>query len=196
MRDQDHCLPEWANLLLREEHQPSAASRDLIMKRVRSLPAPRVVAAPVQRTHWIRRGLLTPAGSAAASLFLLVVIVFRIGGQFVLGANFDRSVRVVGDTIVQRIVAANHGGALHDTLYDTMRVVEFAVRGESVRSAAVAGDFNGWHPTSLQRTGYSNRWSARVVVPRDALQFEYIVNDQQLPASPVPAAHATVPDSI
>ena len=61
------------------------------------------------------------------------------------------------------------------------------IRGSGVHTAAVIGDFNQWRrgATPLASTN-GDEWRARVLVPRDALQMAYLVNDAQLiPAEPL-----------
>lgn len=197
MPDHDNSLlPAWAADALRDEPTPRAESRERIMNRIREMPAPRTLAPPIRPTRWLRRGLLSPVGSAAATFLLVGFAVARLGSGSLLGMSFEQSARVVGDTIVQR-VAAGAPGTLRDTLLDTLRIVEFVVRGPSVRSAAVMGEFNGWRATAMQRATDSEEWRARITVPRDALRFAYLVNDEHVPATPLPPARArTSPDSI
>ena len=65
-------------------------------------------------------------------------------------------------------LAAHSGGRWLDTL----RIVEFVLRGPSVHSASALGEFNRWQRavTPLARVA-SNEWRVRVLVPRDALSM-------------------------
>jgi len=68
---------------------------------------------------------------------------------------------------------------------DTLRIVEFVLRGSSVRTATVLGSFNAWNrgATPLEATG-RDEWRARVLVPRDALatslNVAFLVNGTKL----------------
>jgi hypothetical protein len=59
---------------------------------------------------------------------------------------------------------------------DTLRIVEFVLRGADVGSAAVVGDFNAWQSgaTALHRDA-DGAWRARVLVPQDVVRFAYEV---------------------
>ena len=89
--------------------------------------------------------------------------------------------------------APSSRGQLAARLLDTLRVVEFVVRGRDVRSADVIGDFNAWHrgSTTLMADG-SGSWRVRALVPRDALRFAYVVNGASVvSAPPLPTRRAT-----
>lgn len=187
-------LPSWVQDVFTESPPENRNARDRIMARVRALPSPRTIAPPIRRSRWMRRGLLTPAGSTAATLFLLVVASLRIGADQLMRHSFEQSARVVGDTIVQRIAG---GGLIHDTLLDTLRIVEFVVRGSGVRNAAITGDFNAWRTSQLQRVAATGEWRARLVVPQDALRFAFLINGERVAAPIIPATPSTATsDSI
>ena len=193
----DNSLPTWAGELLKEQPESTDAARDRIMTAVRSMTPPRQLSAPMRRSRWMRRGILSPVGSAAATVLLLLAGSLRIGGDYLLGASFEQSSNIVGDTIVDRVVAVAGAGPLRDTIRDTLRIVEFVVRGRGVESVNVTGDFNGWNATAMQRTENGDAWRARLVVPRDALRFAYLVNNERrVPATPPRTTAATTPDSI
>jgi hypothetical protein len=196
MRDQDNQLPAWTADVLREEPVSNPAARARIMDVVRTMSPPRQVTPPMRRSRW-RRGVLSPAGSAAATVLLLLAGSIRLGGDYLLGSSFEQSAIIVGDTIVDRVVAGRSPGALHDTIRDTLRIVEFVVRGRGVESVNVSGEYDGWNAVALQKGSSDDAWRARLVVPRDALRFAFLVNNERrVPAAPPRAAAPTNPDSI
>lgn len=196
MPEQNDVVPEWTSVLLKEEPVSTPFARERIMSVVRTMSPPRTLTAPMRTSRWIRRGMLSPLGSAVTTLLILFAGSLRIGGDYLLGTSFQQSAIVVGDTIVDRVVSATGGSAL-DTLRDTMRIVEFVVRGRGVESVQVEGEFSGRNATTLQRSGNDQAWRGRLVVPRDALRFAYVVNNERrVPATPPRAASETLPDSI
>jgi hypothetical protein len=109
----------------------------------------------------------------------------------------DSVVPVSASSVTARDTVAQSIGT---RLLDTLRIVEFALRGRDLRSVAVIGDFNAWRrgTTSLQHIG-GDQWRARVLVPRDALRFAYVVNEAQLvaaPSLPQTIPHRSISDSI
>jgi hypothetical protein len=189
-------VPRWVAELLKEQPASTPAARERIMSVVRTMSPARTLAAPMRRSRWLRRGVLSPVGSAAATILLLLAGSLRMSGDYLLGTSFEQSAIIVGDTIVDRVVSSAGGGGLHDTLRDTLRIVEFVVRGRGVERVEVAGEYDGWRTTALQKSDNGNAWRARLVVPRDALRFAFLVNNERrIPATPLRVA-ATNPDSI
>jgi len=143
----------------------------------------------MRASHWTRRGLLTPFGAAALAGVLGLMLSLRAATTLrdprgAAGMTF--SATVIGDTVMP---------SLGDTVRDTLRIVEFVLRGPSdrapVRSADVIGDFNAWRrgaTAMAQRDDGS--WYARAVVPRDAVRFAYAVDDESSHRDAAPAAHA------
>ncbi len=189
-------LPRWAAAALREPVTSRAESRAAIMDAIRREPAHRgrlsrrdlvrfVQSIPTMRAaRWPRRGLLTPFGATAMAAVLALAVgmqrtVELIPGYGTRAKVIHFSAQVLGDTVLpggSRVL----GLAFRDTLFrDTLRVVEFVLRGTDVASANVVGDFNGWQPraTPLRRAP-DGTWRARVVVPRDQVHFAYVVNDE------------------
>lgn len=178
-------LPVWTVDALREPVMSKVQSREAIMERVRRMPSPRTLAPPAFRSTWRRRGLLTPVGSAAATALLTLAIGMRMSTPAPINDSASSSVRVVKDTVVPR----GEGTGLRDSLFDTLRIVEFVLRAPGARSAVVVGNFNGWRTAATPMQSVSHElWRARVAVPRDVLRFSYIVNGEQLiPAPSLPA---------
>ncbi len=106
---------------------------------------------------------------AVASVMALVVSMRALGVHgYGSGADaFTTSATVLRDTIVS-----------DGTVRDTLRIVQFMLRGPFVQRAVVVGDFNTWRrgATALQR-GPDGSWYGQALVPRDAVRFAYIVND-------------------
>ena len=75
--------------------------------------------------------------------------------------------RILGDSVVPtRIESASSTRWL-----DTLRIVEFVLRGPAIQHAMVLGDFNQWRrgATPMVESIVGHEWRARVLVPRDAL---------------------------
>ena len=191
MRDPiDSSLPEWVGETLREPVISQASSRARIMDAVRGLPVPRRMSAPMRPSRWLRRGLLSPLGSMLATAAMAMVMLTRIATPGAGVSDLVTVTRILGDSIVPVSGSATNGNWL-----DTLRIVEFVIRGSSVHAAAVIGDFNQWRrgATPLKSAG-GNEWSARVLVPRDALQMAYLVNEEQvIPAEPLSVRATPVP---
>jgi hypothetical protein len=199
-------LPEWAQEMLSRAGRGEAQGRAnpyagatsgataAIMQRVRKEPRPHRAAPlrcpplfspPMRASRWTRRGLLTPFGAAALAgvlgLMLSVRAVATLGG--VGGASgMAMSAAVIGDTVMP---------SLGDRMRDTLRIVEFVLRGPSavvaVRRADVVGDFNAWRRgATVMAQRADGTWYARVIVPRDAVRFAFAVNDEPvgIPAGP------------
>lgn len=211
-------LPAWARALLSRsavDSAPGSAAagsgtpRDAgatavataaIMERVRREPRPHRSAVgmspPMRASRWTRRGLLTPFGAAALAgmlgLLLSVRAVTTIGGG--RGASaMTLSAAVIGDTVMP---------SLGDTVRDTLRIVEFVLRGPAARGAVradVIGDFNAWRrgATAMAQRA-DGTWYARVVVPRDAVRFAYAVNDEatDTPAAGTPGSGGHAPPLV
>ena len=198
--------------LLRAPAVSTPAARARIMQHVRAMPSPRRLSAPVARSRWSRRGLLSPVGSLVTTCLLLATVLLRFGP---LDTLLHRSVHevetaslVLGDSVVpvtdspsssargisasvRRLAHADddslaaHVGGYAQRVLDTLRIVEFVLRGSSIRTATVLGNFNAWNrgATALVATG-GGEWRARVLVPRDAvatsLQVAFLVNGTTL----------------
>lgn len=191
MRDPiDSSLPEWVGEALREPVTSHASSRTRIMDAVRGLPAPRRMAAPMRPSRWLRRGLLSPFGSVLATAAMAVVMLTRVAAPGSGVADIVTVTRILGDSIVPAGASATNGHWL-----DTLRIVEFVIRGSGIHTAAVIGDFNQWRRGATPlASANGDEWRARVLVPRDALQMAYFVNDAQvIPAEPLAARTTRVP---
>ena len=199
-------LPTWiASALRRPASKADAARsrllRQRVMEAVRQEPTPRTTlfgSAPMAASRWRggnRRGWLSPLGGFATTALLLVVTLFRVGTPerrnegFIAGIETDT--HVLGDSVVP--VSNTVSSFASDTaqrLLDTLRIVEFVLRGSSsIHSASVLGAFNAWQRgmTPLLAAG-RNEWRARILVPRDALRSSqrvaFLVNESQLVTSP------------
>lgn len=188
MRDPgDSSLPGWVGDALREPVASHAAARSRIMDAVRRLPAPRPLAAPMRPSRWLRRGLLSPLGSVVMTAAMALVVLTRYATPGAGVSDIVTITRILGDSVVPAVTTSPAGRWL-----DTLRVVEFVIRGGSVHAAAVIGDFNQWRrgATPLAAAG-RDEWRARVLVPRDALQMAYLVNDAQVIPAELRSARAT-----
>ena len=176
----DATLPDWVVDALREPMDSRSGSRARIMMAVRTLPAPRRHAAPMRPSRWLRRGLLSPVGGVMTITVLALVSLLRMSTGGTALADIVTVTRILGDSVVPRHVTASVIGGDNHWL-DTLRIVEFVIRGSSVRAAAVLGDFNQWRRgvTPLLASG-RHEWRARALVPRDALNVAYLVNGSQV----------------
>ncbi|HXF94286.1 MAG TPA: isoamylase early set domain-containing protein [Nitrospiraceae bacterium] len=59
--------------------------------------------------------------------------------------------------------------------------VRFTVVAPSARSVAVAGDFNGWSPTThpLKPAGCDGVWSGVVAIPEGEYRFMYVIDGKR-----------------
>lgn len=194
-------LPDWVTIALRAPITSRAGTRDRIMHAVRGLPAPRRLSAPpaaVRASRWSRRGSLTGAGSVLMTAMLAFMVSVHRGDQLAVMARVQTSAIVLGDTVVPAVGAPDSLGA---RFLDTLRIVQFAVRGPHIGAAEVIGTFNGWRRGSTMLTSdadahaRTSEWRARVLVPRDALDFAFVIGDvseipmrdRLIPAAPLPA---------
>ena len=192
-------LPEWAVHALRAPVESRPGARDGIMQSVRGLPAPRRLSAPaaaVRASRWFRRGSLTGAGSVLLTAALAFMVSVHRGEQLAVMARLQTSAVVLGDTVVP---AAGVPDTLGVRLLDTLRIVQFAIRGPHIHAAEVVGTFNGWQRGRTMLTSdlpsNSDEWRARVLVPRDALDFAFVIRDASetpmrdrvIPGTPLPA---------
>jgi hypothetical protein len=96
---------------------------------------------------------------------------------------------VIGDTIIPRLapsdelrVVIEKGAlqrALRDTLYDTMRIVRFALRAPAATQVTLVESVSDAPVGDVARDLASGLWELRAVVPRDAVSraFAFIVDD-------------------
>ncbi len=196
-------LPDWAIDALRTPVSSRSGSRDRIMHAVRGLPAPRRLTAPaaaVRASRWFRRGSLTGAGGVLLTAVLAFMVSIHRGDQLAVMSKLRTSAVVLGDTVVPAVGAPDSLGA---RLLDTLRIVQFAIRGPHIEAAEVIGTFNGWRrgSTMLTSDGHDDastngsEWRSRVLVPRDALDFAFVIRDASelsirdrlIPAASLPA---------
>jgi hypothetical protein len=200
----DETLPDWADALLRAPTASRPAARAAIMDAVRREPRPRMrprmpmrALVPSMRVpRWPRRGLLTPVGALVAMLFAATVSLQSVRSWQATGSGhtaLHTAAYILGDTVVPVAPDAARG-TVGQVLHDTLRIVEFVLRGPGVRSAAVVGDFNAWrHGVTRLARGADGTWRARVVVPRDVVRFAYVVNDAELGTPPPHAGTGASP---
>ena len=195
-------LPRWATDALQAPVTSRADARHAIMQAVRQLPAPRRLSAPtaVRASRWLRRGSLTGAGGVLLTAVLAFMVSVHRGDQLAVMTQLQTSAMVLGDTVVPAVGAPDSLGA---RLLDTLRIVQFAIRGPHIGAAEVIGSFNGWQRGSTQLRDavadtdapHQHEWRARVLVPRDALDFAFLIRDASetpmrervIPAAPLPA---------
>ncbi len=168
----------------------TARQADTIMAAVRELPAPRRWSLPPTLTRWRRRGVLAPAGSLAVAFLLTMWVgVTSLTDVFGRSSTMLARAEVIGDTIIPRLapsdelrVVIEKGAlqrALRDTLYDTMRIVRFALRAPAATQVTLVESVSDAPVGDVARDLASGLWELRAVVPRDAVSraFAFIVDD-------------------
>jgi len=190
-------LPDWVTDALHEPVPSTPAARARIMDAVRSSARPRRVAAPIRPSRWLRRGLLSPVGGLITTAVMTLALLLRIGPRDGLlhrsVSEIQTAAMVLGDSVVPTSTPRMADTlATAARLLDTLRIVEFVIRGSSVHAASVLGDFNGWKrgATPMISAG-RDEWRARVLVPHDvlasSLNVAYLVNQSRV----IPAAETT-----
>lgn len=190
-------LPDWVVDALHEPVASTPAARARIMDAVRSTARPRRMAAPIRPSRWMRRGLLSPVGGLLTTAVMTMALLLRIGPMDGLlrrsVGDIQSAAMVLGDSVVPASAPRMADTlATAARLLDTLRIVEFVLRGSSVHAASVLGDFNGWKRGATPMTSSGrDEWRARVLVPRDVLatsvNVAYLVNQSRL----IPAVETT-----
>ncbi|MCC6242164.1 MAG: hypothetical protein IT353_04955 [Gemmatimonadaceae bacterium] len=209
----DSRLPEWMHDALRAPVETRDGARARIMDAISGLPAPRRLRAPagsLRHSHWMRRGLLSPVGGLLTTALLLATVLVRVGPLDTLlgGASADvrTAVLVLGDSVVP--VTEDIGVAndlpfaskrpplpLSRRVLDTLRIVEFVLRGGStVHAASVLGSFNAWQRSATPMVASADgAWRVRVLIPRDvlatSLNVAFLVNGAKLLPATASTAH-------
>lgn len=181
-------VPSWMTEALRTPVASRPEARARIMAQVRALPAPRRLSVPlVQRaSRWRRRGSLTGIGGALLTAMLTVAVGIRHGEGHALAQRVHPSAIVVGDSAVPVRGADSLVAIMSGRLLDTMKVVEYVVRGTEVRTASVqhavrhgqAHDARvvPFEPAQLTRVS-DTEWRVRALLPRDAVAVAFNVNE-------------------
>lgn len=184
-------MPSWMADALRAPVTSRPEARARIMAQVRALPAPRRVSIPrVQRaSRWRRRGSLTGLGGALLTAMLTIAVGVRQGDRHALTQRVHPAAIVVGDSAVPVRGADSLVAIMSGRLLDTMRIVEYAVRGEDLRRVqvrhAVRDERTGtarvapFEPAELSRIS-DTEWRVRALLPRDAVAVAFSVNDVTL----------------
>jgi len=181
--DAGDSLPGWMADALRRPVAVDPARAARIMALVRQAPRPRrpsVWPLAPHRPRWAtRRGVLAPGGGAIlAALLTAFLWVGRVADVRPSAAPGEMSATVLRDTV------------FGDALRDTMRIVRLvlAAPGAShVVSHVAAATGRAGDVTPLHRDARTGAWVATVVVPRDAVQLDLVV-DGRLVRGPAVAA--------
>ncbi|MBL0938903.1 MAG: hypothetical protein IBJ03_08410 [Gemmatimonadaceae bacterium] len=179
-------IPGWMSELLRAPVTSRADSRARIMQQVGSLPAPRRVALPLSaagRGRWRRRGSLTGAGGVLLTAVLAFMVSVHQGNEAALTARVQHDALVLGDSAVPVRGPDSLAMVLRGKFLDTLYVVEYVVRGRGVQSVSVRREFVRKSDKALpaQLTQVSaTEWRARALVPREARQVSFVVNEIEL----------------
>lgn len=195
----DHASTQLPPALVEALREPAPLSDrtrrlDAIMTAVHGAPAPsRALRHPPTRSRW-RRGLLAPAGAA-----MVAVLVTLWGGLASFTTVLERGATsvlaradVVGDTVVERL--APQRDTVFATLYDTLRIVRFALRAPAasqvslIEVAATARSASTGTGTLIAaaRQVADGLWELRTVVPRDAVARAYAFVIDEAQQVPVP----------
>ncbi|WP_337170225.1 hypothetical protein [Gemmatimonas aurantiaca] len=168
-------------------------ARARIMTRVRALPTPRRLVAPMPLARWRRRGTLSGMGGVVLTAVLALMLTVHEGEHLTLASRVHATALVLGDSAVPISTAdAGHPRGEAGTpgarqgrsrWLDTMRVVELVVRGSGLREVALR-QTAAVRAVALARIS-ATEWRARALVPRDAVDVTVIVNDVALAPTPV-----------
>lgn len=180
--------PTWIVDALRAPVASRPEARTRIMQAVRGLPTPRLLSAPMVQhaSRWRRRGSLTGLGGVLLTAMLMLAATVRQSDQRDLSARVQPSAIVLGDSAVPVRGADSLAAIMQGRLLDTMKVVEYVVRGSDVRDVQVQRALRDqqaneahvvpFEPTRLTRVS-STEWRVRALLPRDAIAVSFQVND-------------------
>jgi hypothetical protein len=189
-------IPGWMGDALRAPVVSRPEARARIMAQVRALPAPRRLSIPLVQhaSRWRRRGSLTGLGGALLAAMLTIAVGVRQGDRHALAQRVQPAVLVVGDSAVPVRGADSLAAIMSGRLLDTMKVVEYVVRGSNVHRVQVQHAVRDEHateahpvpfqPTQLTRVS-DTEWRVRALLPRDAVAVSFSVNDFTLYPVPV-----------
>jgi hypothetical protein len=145
-------------------------------------------------SRWRRRGSLTGLGGALLAAMLTIAVGVRQGDRHALAQRVQPAVLVVGDSAVPVRGADSLAAIMSGRLLDTMKVVEYVVRGSNVHRVQVQHAVRDEHateahpvpfqPTQLTRVS-DTEWRVRALLPRDAVAVSFSVNDFTLDPVPV-----------
>ncbi|MBX9856718.1 MAG: hypothetical protein K2Y26_14425 [Gemmatimonadaceae bacterium] len=179
-------LPGWMIEALRAPATSRADSRARIMQQVGALPVPRRVALPLSaagRSRWRRRGALSGIGSVLLTAMLTLMVSVRSGSEAALAARVQPSAIVLGDSTVPVRGPDSLALVLRGKFLDTLYVVEYVVHGRGVQSVSVrreaARPRDLAAPARLARVS-ATEWRTRALVPREAREVAFVVNDIEL----------------
>lgn len=194
--DHDDLPPAWIVDALRAPVTSRSEARTRIMHAVRALPSPHRLSTPrVQHaSRWRRRGSLSGLGGMLLTAMLMMAVSVRQGEQHDVSARVHPSAIVLGDSAVPVRGADSLVAMMHGRLLDTMKVVEYVVRGTDVRAVRVrhavrdekANEAHAvpFEPTELTRVS-DTEWRVRALLPRDAIAVSFQVNEFALDPVPV-----------
>ena len=179
--DAGESLPGWMADALRRPVAVDPARAARIMALVRQAPRPRrpsVWPLVPHRPRWAtRRGVLAPGGGAVlAALLTAFLWVARVGDGRPGATPGEMSATVLRDTV------------LGDALRDTMHIVRLVLAAPGAAQVAAAGA--GGDVTPLHRDARTGAWVATVVVPRDAVRLDLMIDGRLVRG---PAVHDARP---
>lgn len=201
--DDASAIPGWMGDALRAPVTSRPEARARIMAQVRTLPAPHRLSTPrVQHaSRWRRRGALTGLGGTLLAAMLTIAVGIRQGDRHTLAQRVHPIAIVVGDSAVPVRGADSLAAIMSGRLLDTMKVVEYVVRGSNVHDVQVRRAMRDeraneahpvpFQPTQLRRVSDSE-WRVRALLPRDAVAVTFSVNDLTLDPVPVRAGSAAL----
>lgn len=200
-------VPSWVVESLQAPVTSRAEARTRIMQQVRGVPAPRRLSIPlVQRaSRWRRRGSLTGLGGALLTAMLVLAVSVQRGDQQATAMRLQPTAMVLGDSAVPVRGADSLAAVLSGRWLDTLKVVEYVVRGSDVRRVIVQRAVRStgavrsqaavsmasrdqrivpFQPAQLTRVS-AHEWRVRALLPRDAIAVSFTVNDVTLDPVPV-----------
>jgi hypothetical protein len=175
-------LPEWAVGELQRPVQGTSEQRQRIMDLVRTAERPRRRTTAAYYPRWFRRGLLSPSGAAIAAAFTAMVTFIGMPRATGNPTSFWAEATVIKDTVVSGTVT----GRIASAISDTLRIVRFAIKAPGATRVALLGEFNKWSKTAnwLTQDEKTGMWIARLVVPRDAGRYAFVVDGDEWVGAP------------
>ncbi|MEO7361454.1 MAG: hypothetical protein ABI120_14065 [Gemmatimonadaceae bacterium] len=177
-------LPEWVVGELQRPVQGTAEQRMRIMELVRAAERPRRRTTAAFYPRWYRRGFLSPTGAAIAAMIAAMVVGLpRPSGA---PAALWSEATVIRDTVVSSEQPMM--SRIASSIVDTLRIVRFAIKVPGATRVALSGEFNSWSKTTtwMTRDEKTGVWTARIVVPRNADRYAFVVDGDETIGGPTP----------
>lgn len=179
-------LPEWAVGELQRPVQGTAEQRMRIMEMVRAAERPRRRTTAAYYPRWYRRGVLSPTGAAIAAVMTAMVTLGGLPRSTGTPVALWSEATVIRDTVVSSEQPMM--SRIASSIVDTLRIVRFAIKAPGATRVALSGEFNSWSKTTtwMTRDEKTGVWTARIVVPRNADRYAFVVDGDEMIGGPTP----------